>query len=1245
MRFFPRLTAPIIALVIVASCAASDLFAQPVLNGYAVGTCYSGANPGHFVMGLMDIRNANLQPLNANWMPPGSHGPTANWTATNLGEIFGIAFDAAGNFYVTATGVYAQSAPPNGPGGSGAIYKIDGVTGMITNWVTTVYSPCAAVNGTTTLPNDSVGLGNIAFDAAHNQFFVTNFEDGKIYRINMAGVVQDSFDPFSPDGCAAGIAPLGERVWGIGVYNDTVYFSRWVEDQGWGHYSAATANEIWSVALDGSGDFTGSEQLEISLPSLGGNQYSNPVSDIAFNGSGRMLLAERSMSGQSNNPLYPSAHQSRLLEYVETAGTWVPSSNTFSVGAYSVGNNSAGGCDYGYGSVDPNTRLPVDCDSAVWVSGDALHYAFGDYIYGFARIPASGGGAAQSVFIDADGDVTQVDKLQIGDIEVFKNCGIQSHDICDSIRVNAKAVQGADGSKMCCWELTITGITPGAFSSISGQLLSSGVAFTGVIGPSGWNVTNSGTMATWDSAGTIPGGTVTGLRFCMYSTVSPPELVEVSFHAADGTVCKDTVMFDCPAMPPPIPPCISLGDTTIDCQQSGPNGSTYDLSFTVTNNSAFSLPPYTLPAENVAAYPITGGVYVTPMLVPLSPTLGYGSTSGALHFTISGPNAVPGATVCIVVQIHGKKLQQDFQWCCPPDTLCITLPSCHDCCDSVDFLIRQTKFRQIGNGAANLTSSVTVTPGPIMSASATILSVNRSDQWCPKFVNGQWSYVNNGGGGAMAALITGAAISPSLPLNSGITPPTAQVSWGNVPAGVNYAGGSIGLQLAFPGSSLGWRCRDTIKVCVRYTFTDTLCRTCDTTVCYTLERTGTIEIIGHNGGPKLVTRLTDSPINGGLGPDGGQKADVEEAGPGLSIDMSGPTAGTLALAHWWQDDLPGEPQIELTSMSLTPEPGVEISSIKAQGGTASGNIVDHTATIGLDLRKGDTDKFDLSFRNPDGRGYFLMRAYFHYVDVADRKDTMVSREYVLAAVSTGDGGDIVDADAKTTRPVGVRTFMLYFVNANVLQRPIAQVDLTVSEEGVDNPQILAVGPPNGVTGRSVSMEVVENGSRKASHDVAMNAVRNLKAIAAPGDSIVPIFITIAGVADNPVKIGYTTQDEDGNTISMGEFTLTDPLKTSRVDDPSDRIVTGTGVELFPIVPNPGSGDRTIRFRLSGGAQSVTIALYDAAGREVTRLLTNEEFGAGEHTLIYPAAELPSGNYRLVVKTRSATVSEGMTVVN
>ncbi len=1225
--------------------------AQPVQNGYAAVTCYSDqayGNPNGIVAALIDVRQAHLQPFNTHWPAPKFMGPGNSWTRSNLGEVFGVAFDAAGNVYVSATGVYTGAAP-GGPGGSGAIYRLDGVTGAITNFVTTLNAACGSVVGTSTLPNTGNGLGNIAYDPVNSQFFATNFEDGIIYRIDAAGIVQSVFDPFSPDACVAGIAPLGERVWGIGIYNGRVYFSRWTEDCA--YPSSSAANEIWSVALDGSGNFTGGAQLEISVPTLPSAIHSNPVADIAFSAGGRMLLAERTMKGAANNPLSPQAHASRVLEYELIASVWTPTGATFDIGvpassgcgSFPGGNNAAGGVDYTYGSYDPQTGELKDCDSAIWASGDALKFG-GQFIYGFQRLPAGGGSPANSVLIDADGNLSQGDKFQMGDIEIFKRCGAVQTDPCKEVRVSAKRTDVAgDG---CCFELSVTGVQAGAFTSISAQLLTPNVSFTGVIGGPGWNVTNNGTLATWDSAGTIPGGTVAGLTFCLYSLVSPPQQVEITFHGADGAICKDTLEFDCPQQPPPFPPCMTFNRTDIECRETGPNGSVYDLSFAVTNQSPFSLPPYNLPAENLIIYPVTPGINVTPGSVALSPVLGHNQTSGPLNFTISGAGAQPGDTVCIVVQIHGRKLSQDYQWCCPPDTLCVVLPPCKDCCDSVDITVKGG-IKQQGNNNAVVQSTVNVMPGPVVKAQASIMSVTRSTVWCPKFVQGQgFVYVPAAAGGPMLAQIVNGTITPTMPLSSGFSPPTSEVVWGTVPAGVAM-GGNVNLNLAFPGSSLGWRCRDTLTVCVRYTFTDTACRTCDTVVYYRLPRTGGIEIIDHTGDGHVITSRApgDVPMYEEDGKSGHNPAYGDRVeGPDILLTMSNFVNGVLLVSHWWADTMQGDPTIRLTEMLVEPDASVAIRSLAGQAGGAQATIADRVARVPLDLNPRETAGFDLTMNNPNQVEVFALRIRFRYVEAENPKDTLLSREYVVYGRARGvTGGDMLANDDLSERLRGVRTFMLYFVNANVLKRPVDRVEITVNEVGADAPTIIAVGPPNEADPRKVTLQAMQDMNGRARHETAKNSIGNIRAAIAPGDTLVPIYLTVAGIGDKSLKLTYTTYDAEGNVISKGDIEVNDPLETSAVAG-GEEPTAGSSLHLFPVAPNPGSGDRTIRFRLGSAQSNVSLGLYDLSGREVMRLTEGMSFAGGTHTLICPAADLPNGTYYIVLKTAAEQVSAVMQVV-
>jgi len=395
-------------------------FAQQQLDlhcGQIVGTCFSGASPSGHVMGVMDVRDKTGAPLGSNWMPPMQSLP--NWDANRMGEVFGLAIDNSNNIYVTATTVYGNH--PFGPAGGGGIYKIDESTGAVSDFITTG-------TGAGQLPNSGVGLGNIAYDAANDQFFVTNMEDGKIYRISSAGFVHPPFDPFVADTGASGFAPLSERLWGIAVYNSRVYFSVWTEDMG--RPSVPNQNRIYSVAIDGSGNFLPGVTCEIIMPDHSSN-YSNPVSDIAFNTDGKMLVAERTML----NDMQTSAHQSRIFEFESNSPAfpthcnpiWSAGKQIF-IGQLANGENSAGGIDYNYRDYDPSQDTLIGCEDLIWGSGDALTFGSGNYCYGFAGMPSSGntfgggplGNFTTSYHVDADGNLTTQDKTLIGDVEAFK---------------------------------------------------------------------------------------------------------------------------------------------------------------------------------------------------------------------------------------------------------------------------------------------------------------------------------------------------------------------------------------------------------------------------------------------------------------------------------------------------------------------------------------------------------------------------------------------------------------------------------------------------------------------------------------------------------------------------------------------------------------------------------------------------------------------------------------------------------
>lgn len=452
----------VLSVLSVPAASAQPVPSLPLLPGEAVATFASTSNSGGFSVAVLDLRDpaAHAPGVDVNWPAPIYHD--SRWTPAGFAgnQVFGVALDDAAhpNIYVTASSTYGQLA-------SGKVFRIDGTTGDVS-----LFAELPNCDTFPACPGSSyAGLGNIAFDAAHRQLFVTDFYDGKIYRLKLGAggdpfaldpAATTSFDPFAPFDPAdntGGFAPLGDRPWGVGVSGGRVYFGVWAQDDRF--HSPADPNTVWSVALDAAGDFTGPAELEVTVPELraGG---SSPVADIAFSVEGRMLLAERTMSGDTR----PGAHLSQVLEYVGGHGAWIPSPHTFRVGTF-AGTNAAGGVSYVCGT----TTAGSSATAWVLATGDALHFTLpDDLIYGIEIFPATGGSNANSFLVDLDADTTVSAKTAGGDVEAFSPC-VQAPPSAD-LDVNLATGVSADGttrlphgSRDPNWLAVLPDGTPAAF--------------------------------------------------------------------------------------------------------------------------------------------------------------------------------------------------------------------------------------------------------------------------------------------------------------------------------------------------------------------------------------------------------------------------------------------------------------------------------------------------------------------------------------------------------------------------------------------------------------------------------------------------------------------------------------------------------------------------------------------------------------------------------------------------------------
>ena len=327
---------------------------------------------------IIDVRAPRKPPLGQHWIDEPQRKPV---TANQVGQVFGVVLDDAGppNVYLAATSAFGlHRAGTNWMpgmwgqgGGPGTIYRLDASTG----YAPRVFAQIT-LNGRA---NTGAALGNLAYDRANKQLFVTDLETGMIHRLRAAdGADLGFYDhgtqgrtkfingengqqgslpaiAFNPSSRARtndcptrfdnspqcwNFAASGRRVWGIGVRRDVMrsesrlFYAVWSSpafgQTTWNQASEDDKrNAVWSVRLGPDGGFDVSDvRREFLLPDffdrrsdIARHGFSQPVSDISFAECGQrpvMLVAER--GGIRNLGLgvenpFAYPHEARALRY------------------------------------------------------------------------------------------------------------------------------------------------------------------------------------------------------------------------------------------------------------------------------------------------------------------------------------------------------------------------------------------------------------------------------------------------------------------------------------------------------------------------------------------------------------------------------------------------------------------------------------------------------------------------------------------------------------------------------------------------------------------------------------------------------------------------------------------------------------------------------------------------------------------------------------------------------------------
>jgi hypothetical protein len=432
------------ALLLTALSPVQPLSAQeePLRPGEAYVTRFSGTTPGPggvpvinpngTVGSIIDVRSPRMPPLGQHWIDEPQRKPVM---ASQVGQVFGVTLDDASppNVYLASTAAFGLHRTANnqqwltgmwGPGGPGAIYRLDASTGYAPRLFAEI-----KLNGR---QNTAAALGNIAYDRTNKQLFVSDLETGMIHRIRAADGADLGFYDHgtqgrinftkSDDGQKANLLPIafnpasrarltdcptrfdaspqcwnlattGRRVWGLGVRRDAVrnevrlYYAVWSSPAFgqtiWNQVAEdEKRNSVWSVGIRPDGGFnTADVRREFILPDfftkpqdIARAGFSQPVSDITFAECGErpvLLVAER--GGMRNlglaalNP-FATPHEARPLRYeLDQKGAWRL------VGRYDVGfwDRSKDGAPYIRANCAGGIAFGLGYDTTTWIADPA----------------------------------------------------------------------------------------------------------------------------------------------------------------------------------------------------------------------------------------------------------------------------------------------------------------------------------------------------------------------------------------------------------------------------------------------------------------------------------------------------------------------------------------------------------------------------------------------------------------------------------------------------------------------------------------------------------------------------------------------------------------------------------------------------------------------------------------------------------------------------------------------------------
>ncbi len=623
--------------------------------------------------------------------------------------------------------------------------------------------------------------------------------------------------------------------------------------------------------------------------------------------------------------------------------------------------------------------------------------------------------------------------------------------------------------------------------------------------------------------------------------------------------------------------CFELVEQEIFCDSTGG----YIWCFNVRNQANWSMGSFSLhPLQNSAG----GQATISPNVIPFDRPVPPGGLSPRICVRITGVK--PGTLV-----LNGLNCADIIEVCCE-ERIEIKLPECEpqhkDCCDGFNIVMNQSRAVAAQNGFTGVIGLVGAGPAPIKKVTASLVYAT---------VNGQ---------PASGYAVNGLLLNP---FGVGtVTPPGfgQEIVWNN-PAGVNMNGPSFSLNwFRFPPMAPNAR-TDTLRFCIRWQFTDAECRTCDTTVCYTVVRRNFFSNFGS------TEREKGSATQGGDG--------------SISGSLTGANSGTISMT------LPELPENEFgkvtfTGLTVQASDNVMITNVTDAGGQYTFDVNHGVAMGDINATAGGTIDLNIEYANLNNRAsleHFLLLSY--ETDLLPGQPLEIP---VTVTLRRGDavGGDQVTAvNAEVTGKL-VKTYAIHIRNANKSEESLSGIRL-VASEGME---FLAVGPTSGSTEALLRFGMKGERGRAYISEAAEGTVR-----LEPGAERNPIYVTVASDGEYAPVIEYVTLNGSDEEVSRGVLNLEEISSVGHAGGSLHSIS-----QMGQVWPNPTTGTASVNLRLTQ-SEEVTLVVRNAAGREVARLFDGQNLEAGSHVVSFEVADLPSGTYYFTLQTPNGTETRTLTV--